>query len=153
MPTKKIVKKEDKIVEKKEVAKKGTYFYAVGRRKTAIARVKIFPSDIAQNTLVINEKKFEEYFPVSRWRDLAKAPLALAGEGAKFSVEAKVYGGGISAQADAVKLGIARALVLFDKELKKALKGEKYLTRDPREVERKKFGLKKARKAPQWAKR
>ncbi len=165
MPTKKIVKKEDKIVEKKparnathnvaggEVAKKGPYFYAVGRRKTAIARVKIFPSDIAQNTLTINEKKFEEYFPVSRWRDLTKAPLALAGEGAKFSVEAKVYGGGISAQADAVKLGIARALVLFNKDLKKALKGEKYLTRDPREVERKKFGLKKARKAPQWAKR
>lgn len=153
MPTKKIIKKEEEKAPKKEVAKKGTYFYAVGRRKTAIARVKIFPSDIAQNTLTINEKKFEEYFPVSRWRDLAKAPLALAGDGAKFSVEARVYGGGISAQADAVKLGIARALVLFDKELKKALKGEKYLTRDPREVERKKFGLKKARKAPQWAKR
>lgn len=153
MPTKKIEKKENKVVEKKEVAKKGAYFYAVGRRKTAIARVKLFPSEIAQNTLTINEKKFEEYFPVSRWRDLAKAPLALAGEGAKFSVEANVYGGGISAQADAVKLGIARALVLFDKELKKALKGEKLLTRDPREVERKKFGLKKARKSPQWAKR
>lgn len=153
MPIKKTAKKEDKIVKAEKASKKGEYFYAVGRRKTAIARVKIFPSEIAQNTLTINEKKFEEYFPVSRWRDLAKAPLALAGEGAKFSVEANVYGGGISAQADAVKLGIARALVLFDKELKKALKGEKFLTRDPREVERKKFGLKKARKAPQWAKR
>ncbi len=153
MPTKKTIKKEDEATPKEKVAKKGAYFYAVGRRKTAIARVKIFPSDIAQNTLTINEKKFEEYFPVSRWRDLAKAPLALAGEGAKFSVEANVYGGGISAQADAVKLGIARALVLFNKDLKKALKGEKFLTRDPREVERKKFGLKKARKAPQWAKR
>ncbi|HRY82852.1 MAG TPA: 30S ribosomal protein S9 [Candidatus Moranbacteria bacterium] len=153
MVTKKIAKKEEKIVKEEKAVLKGEYFYAVGRRKTAIARVKIFSEKGAQNTFSINGKKLEEYFPVSRWADLVKAPLALAGEGVKFNVEANVYGGGVSAQADAVKLGIARALVVFNKELKKSLKGQKYLTRDPREVERKKFGLKKARRAPQWAKR
>jgi small subunit ribosomal protein S9 len=152
MPTKKVIKKEEKNPEKKS-EKKGKYFYAVGRRKTAIARVKIFPTEANQPTLTINERKFEQYFPVARMRDALMAPLEMAGEGAKFDVEAKVYGGGISAQADAIKLGIARALVVFDSELKKSLKGKGLLTRDPREVERKKPGLKKARKSPQWAKR
>lgn len=154
MVTKKVIKKEDKVIKEKEtVEKKSPYFYAVGRRKTAIARVKLFPEKISQNTLSINGRKFEEYFQISRMRDFAKAPLSLAGEGKKFNVEVRISGGGISAQADAIKLGIARALVVFNNELKKSLKDKGYLTRDPREVERKKPGLKKARKAPQWAKR
>jgi small subunit ribosomal protein S9 len=152
MPTKKVTKKEEK-KEDKKLEKKGKYFYAVGRRKTAIARVKIFPTEVTQPSLIINERKFEQYFPVARMRDALTAPLEMAGEGVQFNVEATVYGSGISAQADAVKLGIARALVVFDSELKKSLKGKGLLTRDPREVERKKPGLKKARKSPQWAKR
>ena len=162
MPTKKVVKKKEKVVEKKttekeiekKVAKdKGKYFYAVGRRKSAISRVKIFPTKNSQSSLTINERKIEDYFTISRMRDSAKAPLAQLGEGTTFDIEVNVYGGGVSAQADAVKLGIARALVIFDKGLKRTLKKEGYLTRDPREVERKKPGLKKARKSPQWAKR
>ena len=86
-------------------------------------------------------------------QESVKAPLEQLGEGTNFEVEANVYGGGVSAQADAVKLGIARALVVFNADLKKALKKEGHLKRDPREVERKKPGLKKARRSPQWAKR
>jgi len=153
MPTKKVAKKKEEAVEEKETAKERKYFYAVGRRKTAIARVKIFPTKDAQNSLTINEKKFEDYFTVGRMQESVKAPLEQLGEGTNFEVEANVYGGGVSAQADAVKLGIARALVVFNADLKKALKKEGHLKRDPREVERKKPGLKKARRSPQWAKR
>ena len=154
MPIKKTIKKEEKKVKEEKTTKQGKYFYAVGRRKTAIARVKLFLADAsAQNNLVMNGRKFEEYFPISRMRDSAKAPLSQAGEGIRFNVEANVSGGGIRAQADAIKLGVARAMVVFNSELKKSLKGKGYLTRDPREVERKKPGLKKARKSPQWAKR
>ena len=153
MPTKKVAKKKEEAVEEKETAKGKKYFYAVGRRKTAIARVKIFPTKDAQNSLTINEKKFEDYFTVGRMQKSVKAPLEQLGEGTNFEVEANVYGGGVSAQADAVKLGIARALVVFNADLKKALKKEGHLKRDPREVERKKPGLKKARRSPQWAKR
>jgi small subunit ribosomal protein S9 len=151
MVTKKTTKKEEE--KKEETLKKEKYFYAIGRRKTAIAKVKLFPAEISQNTFSVNGRKIEEYFPVSRMKEAAKSPLSLAGEGTKFNVEVKVYGGGVSAQSDAMKLGIARALVIFNEELKKSLKAAKHLTRDPREVERKKFGLKKARRAPQWAKR
>jgi len=139
--------------KKKDASKEGRYFYAVGRRKTSIAKVKIFPVDEAKNSFEINGRKMNEYFPLERLGETAQSPLALAGEGAKFSVVVKVIGGGTNAQADAMKLGIARALVLFDESLKKSLKDKGYLTRDSREVERKKAGLKKARKAPQWAKR
>lgn len=147
---KKISKKEEK--NEKEL-KNAEYFYAVGRRKTAIAKVKLFVVESGQNTFVINERKSEEYFPISRLDSLIKSPLELAGEGLKFEAIVNVFGGGISAQADAVKLGVARALVVYNEELKKSLKSKGFLTRDPREVERKKPGLKKARKAPQWAKR
>ena len=152
MVTKKVAKKEE--IVKEEIAEyKGKYFYAVGRRKTAIAKVRLYSSKNNQNTLLINGRKLEEYFPIDRLSDIAKSPLALAGQGVNFEAVIKISGGGISAQADAVRLGISRALVVYNSELKKSLKDKGYMTRDSREVERKKPGLKKARKSPQWAKR
>lgn len=149
MTTKKIeIEKE----EKKEV-KTSKYFYAIGRRKTAVARVKLFVSEDKQNSFDINGKKLTEYFPAGRAEEVVKEPLALAGEGNKFAVVSKVLGGGCTAQSEAIRLGIARALVVFNEELKKSLKDKGLLTRDSRKVERKKPGLKKARKSPQWAKR
>lgn len=150
MATKKVKTEKEEMKKEEKSAK---YFYAVGRRKTAIAKVKIFPVKGDQKSFLVNDKEANKYFPIERLLETVKAPLALAGEGHNFDLKVKVFGGGISAQADAIKLGIARALVLFDETLKKSLKDKKYLTRDPREVERKKPGLKKARRAPQWAKR
>lgn len=145
------VKKEES--EVKNEKEESLYFYAVGRRKTAIAQVKIYPVAKPEKGIMVNGKKSEDYFPVSRLRESVKSPLALAGQEAKFDVETKVTGGGISAQAEAIRLGVARALVKFNEELRKSLKDKGYLTRDPRVVERKKPGFKKARRSPQWAKR
>ena len=152
MPIKKVTKKEE-ATEKKETAEKGKYFYAVGRRKTAVAKIKLYEAKGSQSTLVINERTPDEYFPVVRLSEVAKSPLALAGEGSKFEAVVKVFGGGVNAQAEAIRLGISRAMVVFDETLKKSLKDKQFLTRDSRKVERKKAGLKKARKSPQWAKR
>ncbi len=153
MATKKTEEKKTKISKKKETAKSDHYFYAVGRRKTAVARVKVFLVDNTQNKIIVNKKKIETYFPLERLVDEVKAPLILAGEKVFFKVEITLSGGGTSAQAGAARLGVARALVIFDETLKKSLKSQKFLTRDSRKVERKKPGLKKARKSPQWAKR
>ncbi len=152
MATKKTVEKEktEKEPAKTKVAER--YFYAIGRRKTSVAKIKLFPSKEENNSIEVNEKKVEDYFPIERLWVIAASPLELMGD-AKFRVVVKVSGSGVSAQADAVRLGISRALVVFDETLKKTFKDKGYLTRDPREVERKKPGLKKARKAPQWAKR
>ncbi|MFA7319102.1 MAG: 30S ribosomal protein S9 [Parcubacteria group bacterium] len=150
MAIKKAVEKEN--TKKEEVSKEERYFYAVGRRKTSVAKIKLFPSKEEQSSIEINEKKLEAYFPTEHLWEIAKAPLELMGD-SKFRVSVKASGGGCSAQADAVRLGIARALVVLDETLKKTFKDKGYLTRDPREVERKKPGLKKARRAPQWAKR
>jgi small subunit ribosomal protein S9 len=147
MPTKKITKEESKSESAEKIAR---YFYAVGRRKSAVAKVKLFSA--AKNELTVNGRDFQEYFPLESQRDLAKSPLQLAGEN-HFEVKIKAFGGGISAQSQAVRLGISRALIVFDESFKKSLKDKGYLTRDSREVERKKPGLKKARRAPQWAKR
>lgn len=149
MPTKKV---KDESKEVKEAAKNPRYFYAVGRRKTAVAQVRIYPVEKAKDFL-INDKKAEQYFTVARFKENAKASLALSGQEGKFDVTVKVLGGGISAQSEAVRLGVARALVAFDETLRKGLRDRGYLTRDSRVVERKKPGLKKARRAPQWAKR
>lgn len=149
--TKKV--KETKTKEKAPIEKEvARYFYAVGKRKTAIAQVRIYPSKKAEKFLV-NDKKFEEYFQIERLQEIAKASLVDSSQAENFDVTVKVVGGGISAQAEAVRLGVARALIKFDETLRKGLKDRGYLTRDPRIVERKKPGLKKARKAPQWAKR
>ena len=152
MATKKTKINEETKEVKKSAAKDEKYFYAVGRRKTSVAKIKLYPSKEEVSTVSVNEKKVEDYFPTERLWVIAASPLELMGD-SKFHVVVKVSGSGVSAQADAVRLGIARALVVFDETLKKTFKDKGYLTRDPREVERKKPGLKKARKAPQWAKR
>ncbi len=125
------------------------YFEAVGRRKTSVARVRISPS--TKNHIVINEKDLEKYFPTDDMRNTAIQPLN--DMDSKFKVTAKIYGGGIHSQSEALRHGIARALVEHKGELRKTLKRAGYLKRDPRAKERRKFGLKKARKAPKWSKR
>jgi small subunit ribosomal protein S9 len=127
------------------------YIEAIGRRKTASARVRITEAD--KETFVVNDKAIHEYFDTPSLVNTAHAALTHAGLTQKFSVSVKVLGGGIAGQADAVSHGLARALVIWDEELKKQLKKEGLLKRDSRKKERKKFGLKKARKAPTWSKR
>lgn len=127
------------------------YFEAVGRRKTAIARVRI--SEALKNAYTVNDKDVFVYFPTKVLSEIVHDPINKTKVPAKFKVTARVHGGGVSAQAEAVRHGIARALIIFDKELRKKLKSAGYLKRDPRAKERRKFGLKKARKAPQWSKR
>jgi len=151
MVTKKATKKEE--TQEKEAAKEMQYFYGLGKRKTAIAQVRLYPTTKAEKDVKVNERTFENYFPISRLRDLIKSPLALAGQDAKFDVTAKVKGGGVNAQAEAIRLGISRALVEFNGELRKSLRDSGFLTRDSRIVERKKPGKRKARRSPQWAKR
>jgi len=128
-----------------------TYIEAIGRRKTASARVRITES--AKNTFNVNDKSLEDYFKVKELSEIASESLLKSKTPAHFSISAKIKGGGVSSQAEALRLGIARALVAYDKELRKKIKGLGFLKRDPRAKERRKFGLKKARKAPQWSKR
>lgn len=127
------------------------YFEAVGRRKTSVARVRLSKS--ATLSIVINGKQMSLYFPVAELCEKVLAPLKNASLENAVSVSVKVLGGGISSQADAVSHGIARALNIMDTDLRKSLKKAGLLKRDPRMKERRKFGLKKARKAPQWSKR
>ena len=127
------------------------YFEAVGRRKTAIARVRLHPGSKAGYE--INGKPLETYFPVKEMQLVATEAILNGKAAEKFHVTAKVVGGGISAQANAVRHGIARALLEYDNTLRGNLKKRGYLKRDPRAKERRKFGLKKARKSPQWSKR
>ena len=154
MATKKTANKEKVI--KEPTKHEGKYFYAVGRRKTSVAKIKLFISkekEETSNVILVNEKTVEDYFPIERLIETIKEPLIMAGDANKFKTVVKVSGGGVNSQAEAIRLGIARALVIFDETLKKTLKDKGFLTRDSREVERKKPGLKKARKSPQWAKR
>ncbi len=128
---------------------KDTYIEAVGRRKTSVARVRITPA--SKTVITINDRTFEEYFPVAQLRSNVMAVFADAME--KFDVSAHLNGGGISSQADALRHGLARALEKSDSTLRGKLKVKGFLKRDPRAKERRKFGLKKARKAPKWSKR
>jgi len=123
---------------------------STGRRKESIARVRINPGD---GSFTINGRTIDDYFPTRVHRMVALAPLRLVGRERDYDVVATIRGGGVAGQAGAVKLGVARALVQADPELRQQLKAEGYLTRDPREKERRKYGLKKARKAPQYSKR
>jgi small subunit ribosomal protein S9 len=127
------------------------YIEAVGRRKTSTARVRITPSK--KTEILINEKTVEEYFPTEVLRTNISRPFDIEELTQEFSVSVKVKGGGISSQSDAVRHGIARALTKFEESLRNPLKSAGYLKRDPRMKERRKFGLKKARRAPQWSKR
>ncbi len=130
--------------------KQGSYIEAVGRRKTAIARVRITKGTGA---VVVNDRPIEKYFPIARLRKVALEPLTELKLDREYSTTVHVTGGGISAQADAVRHGLGRVLVKAHEDFKKRIRSAGYLTRDPRMVERKKYGLKKARRAPQWAKR
>ncbi len=127
------------------------YFEAVGRRKTAIARVRLFPS--AKAGYEVNGKTLEAYFPVKEMQMTAMEAIANAKPAEKFHITVKLTGGGISAQSEALRHGVARALLLYDIQLRGGLKKAGMLRRDPRAKERRKFGLKTARKSPQWSKR
>jgi len=138
-------------MDKKETkTEKGRYFEGVGRRKTAVARVRISEG---KPEAVVNDKEAGKFFQVERLMKTALSPLEGLKLADKFAVRATVRGGGVKAQAEAVRHGLARALVIFDSGLKTRLRVMGFLTRDSRMVERKKYGLKKARRAPQWAKR
>lgn len=130
---------------------KERYIEAVGRRKRAVARVRIRKARASE--IVVNGKPFAEYFSHDPGAaEVVAAPLKLVGAG-NYAIQARVSGGGWRAQEDAIRLGIARALVQEKPELKATLAKARYLTRDPREKERKKPGLRRARRAPQWQKR
>jgi len=134
----------------------GKYHYGVGRRKTAVAQVRIYcdgKDSVDESGLIVNGKKYTEYFHTDSQKDLFVEPLKVAGLTEKCAVSVLVKGSGIASQADAAKLGIARALVKYDEEFRPALKANGLLTRDARKVERKKPGLRKARRSPQWSKR
>ena len=126
------------------------YFYGTGRRKTSVARVRLYPG---AGAFVVNGKPMEEVFARSLHQVQMLTPLRATGNAGKFNVQVKVEGGGASGWAGAIRHGIARALVEADANAKPQLRKLGLLTRDPREKERKKYGLKRARKAPQYTKR
>ncbi|MBA3363775.1 MAG: 30S ribosomal protein S9 [Actinobacteria bacterium] len=121
-----------------------------GRRKEAVARVRLIPGT---GEFLINGRPLDEYFPTRVHRMVAQSPLRSIGRDKEFDVVASITGGGVNGQAGALRLGIARALLELDPELRGQLKAEGFLKRDAREKERRKYGLKKARKAPQYSKR
>ncbi len=131
--------------------KRRTYTFAVGRRKSAIARVRFVAEGTAR--FLVNGKPPDAYFPTFEMRTLVRAPLALTGFSSPGDFAVKVTGGGLHGQAEAVRLGLARVLVKLNPEFRTTLKRAGLLTRDPRVKERKKYGLKRARRAPQWQKR
>ena len=138
-------KKENNLMERE-----GRFHYANGKRKTAVARVRLY--DKGKGDIVVNNKPLEDYF-FGTLIGTVKSPLKLTNTTKTFDITIKIVGGGVSAQADAARHGIAKALLEFDPGFRAELKKAGYLTRDSRSKERKKFGLKRARRAPQWAKR
>jgi small subunit ribosomal protein S9 len=125
-------------------------YQGTGRRKTSVARVRLIPGE---GKVIVNKRPLNEYFGKKTLEMIVRQPLALTSAEGKFDVLANVHGGGITGQAGAVRLGIARALLKFDAEIRPVLKKAGFLTRDPRMKERKKYGLKGARRAPQFSKR
>ena len=129
----------------------GNYVYALGRRKEASAQTRLYLE--GSGKLTVNGKKFDVYFSTLEQRQALLDPLLAAGRDKSVDVDFRIMGGGLKGQAEAARLGLSRALLKLDPELRQTLKALGYLTRDAREKERKKYGLKKARRAPQWAKR
>jgi small subunit ribosomal protein S9 len=125
-------------------------YYGTGRRKTSVARVRLVPGE---GKITINKRDIDNYFGLETLKLIVRQPLVLTGTANKYDVLVNVHGGGFTGQAGAIRHGISRALVQADPELKPILKKAGFLTRDPRMVERKKYGLKKARRAPQFSKR
>ena len=135
---------------KKAVNKQKEQIWGTGRRKKAIARVRIMPGE---GKVTVNKEDVQDYFKLDTLINIVKQPLTLVGAESKFDVAINVYGGGLAGQAGACRHGIARALVIANEAYKADIKKAGFLTRDPRMKERKKYGLKKARKAPQFSKR
>ena len=126
------------------------YFYGTGRRKSSVARVRVYNGT---GKIAINDRDIDEYFGLETLKLIVRSPLAVAGVEDKFDIVVRVVGGGISGQAGAIRHGLSRALLQYDENLRPALKKAGFLTRDPRMKERKKYGLKAARRAPQFSKR
>lgn len=139
----------------KEISKplQGKYFEAVGRRKTSVARVRVFSAKPDEAGIFVNEKPADEYFKTLEQRKIVGDALQTLKLEGKYRISVKINGGGAHSQSEALRHGISRAFLKIEPEWRKSLKMEGFLKRDPREKERRKFGLKKARKAPQWAKR
>lgn len=157
-----VVEKVETVIEEKTSEnnlKKEKYFETRGGRKESKARVRLYTKKATDTVseegalVTVNGKDYREYFNDATLWNIVEAPLRKLKSMNRFKVSAIVRGGGKSGQADAIKHGIAHALVLFDQNFRKKLKKSGYLTRDPRAKERRKYGLKKARKAPRWAKR
>ena len=127
-----------------------TYFYGTGRRKHSVARVRLYPGS---GKVTINDRDIDDYFGLETLKLIVRQPLELTDTTNKFDVVVRVGGGGVTGQAGAIRHGISRALLVFDAELRPPLKKAGFLTRDPRMKERKKYGLKAARRAPQFSKR
>ncbi|MCD6094444.1 30S ribosomal protein S9 [bacterium] len=151
---KKVISSKKRKQKKEEEVSKPTYIRAVGRRKTAVAEVRLFP-ETKEKGFLVNKREVNTYFPEFELQKIIFAPLKKTSLNLlkKAKIEVLVKGGGKRAQAEALMLGLSRVLVKLYPETRKMLKSEGYLTRDPRMKERKKFGLKKARRAPQWSKR
>lgn len=142
---------EKKPAVAKSAENKEKYFYGRGGRKTAIARVRIYLK--GKGEITVNDMKMNEYFPTKDLQDTVLKPLVLTDHDKNVTVTVRVVGGGKTAQSEAVRHGLARALEVLNSDLRPAMKAEGLMTRDPRVKERKKPGLKRARRAPQWAKR
>lgn len=163
MPRKKRLKSEEKplrkVTPKEEIPQKNVthkkigIIYAVGKRKTSTARIRFYPQSSEEKEIFINQKKLKDYFPNFEYQKIVNEPLKNAGLENKFYITIKVKGGGKHSQAEACRHGIARVLVKYNSDYRKVLKAKGFLTRDSRMKERKKPGLKRARRAPQWQKR
>jgi small subunit ribosomal protein S9 len=142
MPVKSTTKKSSSIQD---------YYYGTGKRKTSVARVRLIKN--GKGSFLVNNKEGKDHFPLSKQLEVINSPLKLTSLQRKFDITAMVSGGGVSAQADALRHGIARALLEYDESLRTTLKKAGFLTRDARKKERKKPGLRRARRAPQFSKR
>jgi len=142
--------KQTKTKKTKEPKKSAKYIEAIGRRKESVARVRLFND---KPGFVINNKTLEQYFQLFNLQQKVLSPFKVLNISPDFFVSAKVIGGGLNGQAEAIRLGLSRALLKSNSDFKNTLRKSGFLTRDARAVERKKYGLKKARRAPQWKKR
>ena len=126
------------------------YFYGTGRRKNSVARVRVYSGT---GKIIINDRDIDDYFGLETLKLIVRQPLSVAGVEGKFDIVVRVSGGGVSGQAGAIRQGLSRALLVYDENLRPELKKAGFLTRDPRMKERKKYGLKAVRRAPQFSKR
>ena len=129
---------------------KAPYFYGTGRRKSSVARVRVYQGT---GKITINDRDIDDYFGLETLKLIVRQPLVLTNNNEKFDIVCRVAGGGVTGQAGAIRHGLSRALLQYDEALRPALKKAGFLTRDPRMKERKKYGLKAARRAPQFSKR